>query len=279
MSTVLPQLPLPTSTVHPAVTEPDNRAQAIEAWLRAGRDPHQAPTEARDPLDDQTPWGLLLPMQASLLNLALDLGAEPQRPVRVNGGWVLPHMVILAGPLEESAAKIRKLKVQVPSWRWDERWPGATQQGDAVIHLVTTARFSDSTVKPKLAEKAIQDLLEETVGNDTNLILMRDAKGQTGLHRALAMQRYEVAATLLQWGPQVQALARDHQGRSPLHLLAENPGNPREALGVIRTLLSHGIQWDTPDDSGLTPAQIIVRHAGEQERDAWLTVIQRTGAR
>lgn len=278
MSTVL-SAPLSSAQVpHPATVGPDDRVQAIETWLRAGRDPHQPFEEGTPSLEDQTPWGLLLPLDADLLGLALDWGAEPQHLVRVNGELVPPHLVVLAGPLEEAAAKIRKLKAQMPIEHWDGRWPGAEQQGDAVIHLVTTARFSDPTVKPKLAEKAIQDLLEETVANNTHLILMRDGQGQTALHRALAMQRYEVATTLLQWGPQVQAQARDHHGRSPLHLLAESPGSPREALGVIRALLGHGVRWDAVDDHGVTAAQLVVRQAGDQERDAWLALIQRTGA-
>lgn len=280
-----PAAPL-TSVPHPATLPPgEGRLAAIDYWLRSGRDPHQPAPHAHEGEDDESTWALVLPTTADLLGVALDLGAEANRPVFVSGpqggGWVPPSLMVLAGPLEEAAAKIRKLKAQDMGleWEWHARWPGRDRFGDAAIHLIVSAQFSDASVKPKLAEAAIRDLIDETIANQAGLILMRDSQGRTALHRALELQRLEVAAVLLQGATQAQAQALDHRGRSPLHVLAENPGAPRDYLPLVRQLVSHGTLWDAPDNEGVTAAQRLDASVGEVERDAWRNLVQRTSTR
>jgi hypothetical protein len=260
---------------------------ALEAWLRSGCDPHLAPEsdENAPSGDDQTPWALVLPTTADLLGLALDRGAEAHRPVFVSGpeggGHVPPVMAVLAGPLDEAAMKIRKLKEQDEEIVWAKRWPGHDRFYDAAIHLIVTAQFADPSIKQKLAETAILGLIDETLANQNGplLILMRDHEGRTALQRALELQRLEVAETLLRGATQAQAQALDHHGRSALHTLAEHPTSPRECLPLVRTLMSHGAAWDLPDAEGVTPAQLLERAGKPEERDAWNQLVQRTSLR
>lgn len=281
MSTSVP----PASIVHPALVSGDDRLHALEVWLRSGRDPHLAPSEPDSNQNDLSPWALVLPTTSDLVGLALDRGAEAHRPVFVRGphggGHVPPVLVVLTGPLDEAAVKIRKLKEQDEEIVWDRRWPGHDRFGDAAIHLIVTAQFADTTIKQKLAETAIVALIDETRASQHGalLILMRDQMGRTALQRALELQRYEVAENLLLGAPQAQVQALDHQGRSALHTLAEHPASPRECMALVRTLVSHGASWEQPDAEGVTPATLLARHVRAEERDAWHALVQRTSSR
>lgn len=273
---------------HPAGLSGEALKEALNFWLRSGRDPHQEPPQSLMPQmtpaaaaagGDQSPWALLLAGSVDTLAVALDLGAEAGRPVFVagphGGGAVPASMVVVNGPLDEAAAKIRLLKAQDLYMHWDGRWPGHERNGDAFIHLIVSAQFADPSIRPKLAEAAIRDLIDETLGSQPNLILMRDAMGRTALQRTIEEQRLEVAASLLTTATQAQAQARDHQGRSALHTLAEHPLSPRECVPLVRILVAHGATWDGADAQGMTPAQLLEQNAPSSEIDAWRNLIQR----
>lgn len=286
----LPHVTEPTVVRHPAGLTGDSLKDSLDFWLRSGRDPHEQPPITQGPQatpgperDDQSPWALLLPGSVDVLSVALDLGAEANRPVFIpgpqGGGHASPAMVVVAGPLDEASAKIRKLKAQDADVRWDGRWPGHDRHGDALIHLIVSAQFSDPSIRIKLAEAAICDLMDETLGSYPSFLLMRDAQGRTAVMRALELQRVEVATSLLSTATQAQAQAIDHQGRSALHTLAAHPLTPRECLPLVRTLVAHGASWDAPDVQGVTAAQLLDKETLDSDRDAWRNLVLRTSQR
>jgi len=263
-----------------------DRQAAISQWLTQGFDPHTQPDGQRlEPgqafdAADQSPWALvLLEGTSAHLGEALAAGAELGRPVGIGaGGWVHPTLAILSGPLEEAGLKLRQLKAAAAGpITLTGRWPSGVRRGDALIHLLVTASFSDQVdLKPALAEKYIVDLIEDIMGTRPDIALMRDRGGAIPLHRALAMGRYEVAQRLLQVAPRAQAAAKDHQGNGAFHALVQGGWNPA-FQGVARTLGSHGASWHLANARGVSALDEALNHVEDNnEAVMWRNLAQRT---